>query len=819
MEPPVDSPGPGERPTPPSTVRVVWLMTAMHLNRWSARVVAQMNRPRKKKGDGARPARAATPGKASSRWPLLILLGLMMVFCSANIWRQLVVSLGAELELPKPTTVSNDPFERLAEQHARRNGTRFQNLLSLQPIWPSAAHAGAMTSALGLIFAGLAVTQFLIGLGYTNKDLGKVEWHMEWLFTMPAPARTLFFGQLPGLVLSDAWVWLMSGPLLAVVYYSTGWGWLSAPLAAAATAYLCLLICSLRMLLETALRMRFGAGGLKNSQAACTILGLGCYFGLMYLVLSPDGIGVLAEAGRNAPAALLVNPFVLPVLFATQAPVAEVVAFLGMAAYGVALPAAALGTAGWLVRGGLIARGDSRQGTRGAAGRRSDRPVLFTGVIGKELTGFFRDRNLLVQVLLLPLFLFGFYILLSPGGRQVALANAGGTAALAFGFGAYMVLTSAGFGLAFEGGALWLLYTFPHRLSSVLFQKAALWSSLAVLFTAAAMIVAVCFKPDLAADLPLPGLFALIGVPIMGMLAAGLGALSTDPFQSEMQRRVRPEFQYLYLLVAAIFGSGVALPGVWPKLVTTTLTVLAAFAVWQQVTARLPFLLDPSAQAPRRIALADGLVAALAFFGLQQMIGQLLHLWGFAPTPALVIAYSVSGLLVVIFALAAFFSAKMTGILAATGLRSGPEASGTTAVRWLGAVGTGLAAGVAAAAAGLGYLAYARYSGWIPTEAVGLGAAKEDQRWLLILTMVGAAPLFEEFIFRGLVYRGLRSSLPVVLAAAVSAAVFAMVHPPPSAAPVFVLGLATAFAFERTGLLLAPILTHMVYNASVLFLA
>ena len=52
------------------------------------------------------------------------------------------------------------------------------------------------------------------------------------------------------------------------------------------------------------------------------------------------------------------------------------------------------------------------------------------------------------------------------------------------------------------------------------------------------------------------------------------------------------------------------------------------------------------------------------------------------------------------------------------------------------------------------------------------------------------------------------------LAVAASAAIFAMVHPPVSFVPVFVLGLAACVAFRRTGLLLAPITAHMTYNVA-----
>jgi membrane protease YdiL (CAAX protease family) len=64
----------------------------------------------------------------------------------------------------------------------------------------------------------------------------------------------------------------------------------------------------------------------------------------------------------------------------------------------------------------------------------------------------------------------------------------------------------------------------------------------------------------------------------------------------------------------------------------------------------------------------------------------------------------------------------------------------------------------------------------------------------------------------------MRRSLYPALAIVASAALFALVHPAVSVIPVFGLGLATAFCFERTGLLLAPIIAHMTYNTCVILL-
>jgi membrane protease YdiL (CAAX protease family) len=49
-----------------------------------------------------------------------------------------------------------------------------------------------------------------------------------------------------------------------------------------------------------------------------------------------------------------------------------------------------------------------------------------------------------------------------------------------------------------------------------------------------------------------------------------------------------------------------------------------------------------------------------------------------------------------------------------------------------------------------------------------------------------------------------------------SAAIFAIVHPPISVIPVFILGIAAAWSFERSKLLLSAVVTHAVYNAAIL---
>jgi membrane protease YdiL (CAAX protease family) len=94
-------------------------------------------------------------------------------------------------------------------------------------------------------------------------------------------------------------------------------------------------------------------------------------------------------------------------------------------------------------------------------------------------------------------------------------------------------------------------------------------------------------------------------------------------------------------------------------------------------------------------------------------------------------------------------------------------------------------------------------------------AADVTTRMVLAVVTVAAAPVFEEFIFRGLIFGGLRRSFSPTTATLASAAIFAIVHPPLSVIPVFVMGVVAALIYERTRMLAAPMLVHAIYNAAV----
>ena len=85
-------------------------------------------------------------------------------------------------------------------------------------------------------------------------------------------------------------------------------------------------------------------------------------------------------------------------------------------------------------------------------------------------------------------------------------------------------------------------------------------------------------------------------------------------------------------------------------------------------------------------------------------------------------------------------------------------------------------------------------------------------RVLLLLLTVGLAPVFEELLFRGLLFQALRRSVPLAIAAVWSALLFTVLHPVAGWPMVFLLGLGCAVLIARSRFLPACMVMHAAYN-------
>ncbi|MBO5194186.1 MAG: CPBP family intramembrane metalloprotease [Bacteroidales bacterium] len=85
--------------------------------------------------------------------------------------------------------------------------------------------------------------------------------------------------------------------------------------------------------------------------------------------------------------------------------------------------------------------------------------------------------------------------------------------------------------------------------------------------------------------------------------------------------------------------------------------------------------------------------------------------------------------------------------------------------------------------------------------------------WASLLSVSVFAPFFEEWLYRGMVLRGLLGRMKPVWAITVSALFFAVIHFNPwQALPAFVLGMLFGYVYYRTGSLKLTMLMHCVNN-------
>jgi membrane protease YdiL (CAAX protease family) len=585
-----------------------------------------------------------------------------------------------------------------------------------------------------------------------------------------------------------------------MIGWHAGLRW-SAPLAATAAALALLaLAATVRTLVDTGLRLALPPSQLRNQQAAISVVSLP----LIYLViaLSTGRGGITMDWARAWPGWTLWTPpgLVVQLLDARTLPIA-----IGHAAL-LVLQAGLLLWAGIALLARQLAAGVVAASSRETA--RAQRPPASHGWLPgtalqrRELRLLGRDRTFLVQSLVVPLVVIGSQLFFT--GRMDAMAQLGTDQALlasiAFGLGSYMLLLSAFQTINTEGQSLWLLYTFPGTLERMLLQKARLWAVLALVYPAAVFAIGIGYAPVLDAGLAARIALVALGIPVFALIAVALGVWASDPLAQEAGARIRPTYVYLYSLLAGLYGFALYTTALPHRVAVVVLLAGLALALWQKARDHLPYLLDPTAAPPPRVSAADGMVAALLFLAVQAIVLAIIHRGNGVPALSeLALALAISGAVVWALVRFVYWRMKTSGV---PRFRHGPV---------LPAVLTGAAWALPAIAGGALYLLAVRHLGIDLPKPDGAIALP-----LLVAIACVAAPLTEEFIFRGLLFGGLRRWLSAAPAAVVSAALFAVVHPPVSMLPVFVLGVCAALAYARNGGLLAAAVTHALYNAAMI---
>jgi membrane protease YdiL (CAAX protease family) len=650
-------------------------------------------------------------------------------------------------------------------------------------------------------------------MAVANGELVKPDWDMEWQATLPVSLSTLLLSRILARSLTNQFGLITLAPLLTIIAWESGFGALAPVFGIGAALPLLVIAATIQTVCDTGLRLNTGPAQLRNLQAAISIVAVITFF-LAFSAGMPATGGFLAAWGPLLPSGASWLPPGLAIQVTASASAAEAVKPLTLL-----LGEAALFLLGgmmlleWQLRSGVVASGARESGRGGKVskasaagpGRWSVRAVL-APVQVREIRLLSRDRTFLVQTLVMPAVIIGAQLFFNTGGAGSIAAIASHpeyAASIAFGISAYALMFSAFQTINAEGGALWLLYSFPQSLESILRQKAAFWSAACLVYPA---IIFGLFTFIGGGLTPMVGELAaivLLGIPIFAVIGTALGVFGCNPLAETVQRKLKISYIYLYMLLASFYAYSIYANGIWQRLSLLVLTALLAGALWQKARDQLPYLLDPTASPPARVSLSDGLIAALMFFVVQSLVLALRLYEGRSPTGFdVLLAFSIAGGATYGAMRLAFWRLHSEGVPKTFG-RGMPKA-----------LSLGVLGGTAAAGLAFLYLAAAIHTPLLEHARRVVLFGSHD-KLLLTALAVFAAPLFEEFIFRGLIFGGLRRSLGFAPSMLASAAVFALVHPPASVIPVFGLGLVTAFAYERTKVLAAPMAAHAVYNALI----
>ncbi|MHC5078348.1 MAG: lysostaphin resistance A-like protein [Planctomycetota bacterium] len=661
--------------------------------------------------------------------------------------------------------------------------------------------AGIITVlALAFLFAG-------IGAGTVQLDAS-----VAWFLTLPVSVLRIYTFKVVELTFLNLFAWFFFWPMYGWVLAYWGYGVAAIPIGLVLALLTQVLIALLLVVIEILLRRFFSAYMIRAAQGAAYLLFMFLFlFAAGFMVPGRKGapefiyswlaaVGIVAEV---LPPGLLLgilrNPGGGPVEVVLL--LAELVVLFGA---GAILISKASSRGLEAIQGGI-------QGRRGTKVRDTRPwptllPGAFAAVMAKDLRALLRDKVFFIQVGVVPLFIIGMQLMMNPKAIHDFMGNAVLWGVFAFGIGAYTLIFAGPTVLYHERDALWVFYTIPRALTVLFVQKAGVWILLAGAYALGAFGIGIAVRGTFGLADVTALAWIVFGIPLWGMVCSGVGILGTDPFSKDPRRRVPFHINMFLFFLLGLFVGGYFLPGPWPKTACLVLFASLAFGMWQKVHRTQPYLLDPTAVPPRRVDLVDGMIAILLFFFVNQVFLLILML-GFRMDrgAAVVVSYSLAGILIVALALLIL---NLRRIVIPTFL---PFWRGK---RWksvlvTSVVGTAITTGI-----GIAYLGLIHR--FVPESLTS--SFPIDRSPLLLLGIV-AAPLFEEILFRGFVFKGLRMSMRFFPAAVVSALLFTFVHPPLSAVPVFCLGLTAAWAYEKSKVLVAPILIHGLYNAIVLFIS
>lgn len=804
--------------------------------------------------------RAATANKDIPKIVLPVLLGLLMLGVATNTCYQAVHGLAHYAQHHWPTGVGIEPLEvgiieywqlerralnpemyaeqslidslkgqgyadeaaaraRAAQLNAQlkkhgmggfvKTGTdnpyKFADLRELSP--KAASWFGRV---LAITFGCLVLALIFMPLSARNKDLGAVDAQLAWLYCLPLGGREILSGRFISMALVRPLTWLLLWPLFSVLLWAMGFGLLSVLVGLVASLAVSVACTGVELAIETWMRTSGSFQARKNIQSLASILGTASFCLAMAAGISAarsvDWINWILGHTPGWLTAAPGNFLLLPV----EGP-AGLLPFVAI----LLATAAACGFGGWVLaakalRHGLSS-GNERAGTRAAGAAHAT---------ARSLTKFewlllMRDRNLATMVIIVPLIMVAYQLLVNP--QMLAVTSAHRLAVIGFGCGIWAATMTAPHVLLSESNSLWMIFALPVEISDHFKRRTRVWR-MAGIGMAGAVTAGLALWKGVPADgwWRIPIALAAVWAVSRVVYAIMIGNAKLPDATRGERPKISITRVYACMLIAGLVGATLWHGTPWQIFTSLVLWWFFGFGMWQSVTRRLQFLLEPTDPDQPQLTLASAILAVLVFFMAQAIAAMFMARW-MADDLALAMLYSytIGGIAALGYCGIRLFHLEMSEVRP-----WGPDRAGDPARKRLG-LAVLLPLCTAGCIAGGWLWLTALHT--IPTlrtlyeGAQNSAAVQIDTRdWHIVLLAVVAAPLIEELIFRGFVFRIMRGAWSARGAILANALLFAIVHPAMSFPPVFLLGLASAWLYARSGKLWACILLHAAYNAAIL---
>jgi membrane protease YdiL (CAAX protease family) len=724
---------------------------------------------------------------------------------------------------------SRAEIEQKLRQAVRNGGSRdLITAVQATPGLTALPRAGVLTAMVGSLVLFWWATMLVFQGEGLELDMQRRRHPMwEWLFSHPVPPGAIFLAEMLSPLAANP-IFVCAPVFVGFLYgfvYGPELGFLAVflvgiPVTVAAAC--------LGKALEIGVNLRF------SSRSRGAVLGFMSWIGYVSMVLFFIGLGVIPKV---VPAiskyldSFTVVPWPWLSLFLGgqgDGSFSFAAGLLACWAGAVVVGAGAVGFSVWGSQQGL----SGKVGRADAAPARAGRTRSFgrEPLYRKELLWFVRDRSAVVQALLIPLTmaavqLFNFRAILK--NVQEAWNYLAGAAIL---FGTYFLWILGPRSLASEGRALWIALTWPRGLENLLKAKAWLWSMISTGLVLLVLGYAVFLFP---ADLWKIGLLGIAWFFFSRSMAEKSVTLVSVTAESGEVEKIPQGRRWAASLGMLTFSIGVFTQQWHLAVIGIVYSYLTAAAMWENFRAHLPYLYDPwSEKLPPPPTLMHAMIAISILVESAAVVTGFVV--GVAGTENIAIARAIGyGICstIVFIGMATFLRER--GVSREDVWRWGASApaqemgeparpvdkSGDAGfiISLLAGAGGGLALGLVA----YGYTELLQH---IPVAAEMIRRSQEQIAKLsglkasYAVMAVGFAPIAEEYLFRGLLFRSLDREWGGWRAVLGSAAFFAIYHPPLSWLPVGLLGVANALLFKKSGRLFPAVLLHMVYNAVVLLL-